>query len=227
MAQKKHRNLSAEAAAMFQMTSMSSEQVSAIGGGEKLNDLMDDIVSAENEKEIEKAHEEELAEAKSLGVENSVIVESTPTEISKDFEQKLEEAQARYLEAVDDKKKAEAEKEKLNKELISLSSQIDLLKTNTSREIANYKVEMADLNEAIDIYKANEINYKAEIASLKNDLHELEIALDEANKIINGAGKTAVSVRSNNPANVVPMFTTKRKVPVRKPVPNNGYVGWN
>lgn len=227
MAQKKHRNLSAEAAAMFQMTSMSSEQVSAIGGGEKLNDLMDDIVSAENEKEIEKAHEEELAEAKSLGVEDSIIVESTPTEISKDFEQKLEEAQARYLEAVDDKKKAETEKAKLNKELISLSSQIDLLKTNTSREIANYKVEMADLNEAIDIYKANEVNYKAEIASLKNDLHELEIALGEANKIINGAGKPAVSVRSNNPANVVPMFTTKRKVPVKKPVPNNGYVGWN
>ena len=42
-AQKKRRNLSAEAAAMFQMTSMSSEQVSAIGGGEKLADLMDDI----------------------------------------------------------------------------------------------------------------------------------------------------------------------------------------
>ena len=168
---------------MFEVTSMSSEQISAIPAEQK-ETLVNDLVEKKIDAEIEKAHDEEIAEAKELGMEDKVIVESTKNEISKDFEKQLEECQTRYLEAIDDKKRVEKENEKLNQQLLSLSSEIDLLKTNSSREIANYKVEISDLNETITIYKANEINYKAEINALKTDLATLEASLDEANKII-------------------------------------------
>ena len=224
MAQKR-RNRAAEAATMFEVTSMSSEQISAIPAEQK-ETLVNDLVEKKIDAEIEKAHDEEIAEAKELGMEDKVIVESTKNEISKDFEKQLEECQTRYLEAIDDKKRVEKENEKLNQKLLSLSSEIDLLKTNSSREIANYKVEISDLNETITIYKANEINYKAEINALKTDLATLEASLDEANKIINKNGQKPV-VAPNSGSNV-PMFLTKQNVPIRKRPPStNGYTSWN
>lgn len=224
MAQKR-RNRAAEAATMFEVTSMSTEELSAIPSEQK-ETLVNDLVEKKIDAEIEKAHDEEIAEAKELGIEDKVIVESTKNEISKDFENKLEESQARYLEAIDDRKKMEKENEKLNKKILALSSELDLLKTNSSREITNYKIEISDLNEAINIYKANEINYKAEINALKADLATLEVSLDEANKIINKNRQKPVVV-SNNGSNV-PMFLTKQNVPIKKHSPStNGYSSWN
>lgn len=225
MAQKR-RNKAAEAATMFEVTSMSSEQISAIPAEQK-ETLVNDLVEKKIDAEIEKAHDEEIAEAKELGIEDKVIVESTKNEISKDFEKQLEECQARYLEAVDDKKKAEKENEKLNKKILALSSEIDVLKTDASREISNCKVEIADLNETIKIYKANEINYKAEISALKTDLATLEASLDEANKIINKNGQKPVIERGRS-NRAVPMFLTKNKQQIKKRPPStNGYSSWN
>lgn len=223
-AQKKQKNKAAAAAAMFAMTSMSSEELSTMSD-EKKSTMLEDFVTEKENEELEKIHKEEEAEAKELGMDDTLIVESTPNEISKDFEQKLEESQTRYLEAVEDKRKAEEELARIKAENISLSSQLDLLKTDSSREIANYKVEMSDLNEAVSIYKANEINYKAEIASLKSNLHELEIALDEANKIINEGGGKKVIVQQEQLPKGIPMFTPKKNANVAPP--SNGYSSWN
>lgn len=225
MAQRR-RNKAAEAATMFEVTSMSSEKLSAIPDEQK-GTLVNDLVEQKIDKELENAHAAEIAEAKTLGIEDTVIVEATKGEISKDFEKQLEEAQARYLEAVDDKKKAERENKKLLAKVTELSSQLDLLKTDSAREISNYKVEAMDLNEAIKIYKTNEINYKAEIAALKADLATLESSLEEANKIINKAGRKPV-VKHGNPSAVVPMFSTKKNISIRKRPPStNGYSSWN
>lgn len=225
MAQKR-RNRAAEAATMFEVTSMSTEELSAIPSEQK-ETLVNDLIEQKIEAEIEKAHDEEIAEAKELGIEDKVIVESTNNEISKDFENQLEESQARYLEAVDDRKKAEKENEKLNKKILALSSELDLLKTNSSREITNYKIEISDLNEAINIYKANEINYKAEINALKADLATLESSLDEANKIINKNGQKQL-IQKVQPNRSVPMFLPKGNGPAKKRPPStNGYSSWN
>ena len=225
MAQKR-RNKAAEAATMFEVTSMSSEQISAIPAEQK-ETLVNDLIEKKIDAEIEKAHDEEIAEAKELGIEDKVIVESTKNEISKDLEKQLEECQARYLEAVDDKKKAEKENEKLNKKILALSSEIDVLKTDTSREISNCKVEIMDLNETIKIYKANEINYKAEINALKTDLATLEASLEEANKIINKGGQKQPGQKVQ-PNRSVPMFLPKGNGPAKKRPPStNGYSSWN
>ena len=225
MAQKK-RNRAAEAATMFEVTSMSTEELSAIPSEQK-ETLVNDLIEQKIEAEIEKAHDEEMVEAKELGIEDKIIVESTKNEISKDFENQLEESQARYLEAVDDRKKAEKENEKLNKKILALSSELDLLKTNSSREITNYKIEISDLNEAINIYKANEINYKAEINALKADLATLESSLEEANKIINKNGQKQL-IQKVQPNRSVPMFLPKGNGPAKKRPPStNGYSSWN
>ena len=219
MAQKK-RNRAAEAAAMLAVTSMSSEKISAMSNEEK-SELVSDLVQKKADEELEKQHDEEIAEAKNLGIDETLIIESTKNEISKDFEKKLEESQARYLEAIDDKKKVEAENAKLNKKILELSSQLDLLKTDSSREIANYRIEIDDLNEAVNIYKANEANYKAEIVALKAELAKLEDSLEDANKIINGKeSKFARPSPSTNPAPL------KKKVK-GMPTPSNGYDSWN
>ena len=225
MAQKR-RNRAAEAATMFEVTSMSTEELSAIPSEQK-ETLVNDLIEQKIEAEIEKAHDEEMVEAKELGIEDKIIVESTKNEISKDFENQLEESQARYLEAVDDRKKAEKENEKLNKKILALSSELDLLKTNSSREITNYKIEISDLNEAINIYKANEINYKAEINALKADLATLESSLEEANKIINKNGQKQL-IQKVQPNRSVPMFLPKGNGPAKKRPPStNGYSSWN
>lgn len=219
MAQKK-RNRAAEAAAMLAVTSMSSEKISALGNDEKKS-LINDLVQQKSDEEIEKQHDVEIAEAKKLGIDDTLVIESTKNEISKDFEKKLEESQVRYLEAVDDKKKAEAENSKLNKKILELSSQLDLLKTDSSREIANYRIEIDDLNEAVSIYKANESNYKAEIAALKSELAKLEDSLEDANRIIN---RKMPNLNVKNPSTNSPPLKKKTK---GMPTPTNGYDSWN
>lgn len=224
MAQKK-RNKVAEAAAMFAVTSMSSEELSALSGDKST--FVDDMLNKKEEAEIEKAHDEELAEAENLGIKDSVIIEATESEISKDFEKQLEESHMRYLEAIDDKKKLEKENTDLNKKITVLSSQIDVLKTDSSRAISNYKIEIVDLNEMINIYKANEINYKAEIAALKTDLANLENALNEANKIINKTREKPIRAQQNQSSRSIPMFMQKKEQPKKRPAPSNGYSSWN
>lgn len=229
MAQRK-RNKAAEAAAMFEITSVSSEDLS--GKGVSGEEFVQSVIEQKENDEIEKLHDEELAEAKTLGIEDSLVVEATTNEVSKDFERQLEESRARYLEAIDDKKAIEEKNKNLLKEISDLSakltvaySELDCLKTDSSREITNYKIEIEDLNETIRIYKSNESNYKAEIAALKADLGTLEDSLEEANKIINKSKPVDKTPCATSTKVLKPFTLGKNRKP--RPGPTNGYSSWN
>ena len=216
------KEIAAKSAAMFEVTSIPTDNLSAMPD---VNAKISAEVKRAEEEEIEKLHEEEAAEAKMLGIEDAVIVESTSNEISKDFEAKLEEAQARYLEAVDDKNKYAEENKKLkskNEELLSaindISSSFDCYKIDASRDIANYQVEIQDLQEKISIYEHNEENYKIEISNLRTKFASLEQQIEEYKKNLESkAAYAAAKLRAVMPG---PIAQTK-------PVQSNGYVSWN
>ena len=77
------KEIVAKTAAMFEVTSTPSEQISSLPN---IDEIVDKAVIDATNKELEEMHETEINEAKELGMSDSIIVESTVNEISKDFE---------------------------------------------------------------------------------------------------------------------------------------------
>ena len=230
MAQKRQAKKDAinKAAAMFEFTSMTQDELSAAAKfvEDKPGNELDNII--EN-AELEKKHIEEVEEAKALGLSTDPIIEATNSEIVKDLEKKIEEGRARYLEAIEDKNAFKARSEQLSKEnaelkntINSISSEYNCYKTDCSREIADYKINIEDLKEKIDIFERNESNYKLEVAKLKAEINNLETKIEES--------ETTERKQKTPPSRIVPMYSSKpKKTPVKKLVPpsTNGYTSWN
>lgn len=233
-------------AAMFEVTSMPSEQLSSAAKmvEEKSGNPLDNII--EN-AEIEKRHVEELSEAKELGLETEPVFESTKSEIIKALNTELDSGReeiAKLLEEKDDLLKQlkdavantneisknfqdlKKENDKLSKDLLSLSSELDLNKTDMSREIVDYKVTIQDLQEKIDIYERNESNYKFEITKLKAEIANLETELEaEKSKIQKSKQDQAQTFNSNS---LGPMFSRRpQQSGLKVPPHQNGYTSWN
>lgn len=235
MARRKDRT--AEAAAMFAVTSMSSEEISAAAIKSDQN-FIDSKVKEAQDAELEKIHEEEIAEAKSLGIEDNIIVESTTNEITRDLENKLEESQNRYLELVEEKDKLKEQIELLEKEknsllkenkiskqtILTISSDFDLFKTDSSREIANYKIEIDDLKEQLELHKYNEASSKLEVSKLRDEISNLEHFIKK-----NNLSKQNVppSPSFNMPPNHGGRMYFKPDASKNATAPSNGYTSWN
>lgn len=210
--------------AMFKVTSnLSKDNVSSIPS---VKEAIQEQETQLKNAEIEKMHVSELSEAKELGLEEeNIIIESTPNEISNDFSQKLEESQMRYLEAIEDRdnykkqiEKLKTENSKLKNDLNLLNSEYDCYKTDTSREIVNYKINVESLEEKISTYEQNIFNYKLEIAGLKTEIANLENSIKESN---NDEKKNASS-SSRSP---LQMYSRPNLANSRPS--NNGYSSWN
>jgi predicted RNase H-like nuclease (RuvC/YqgF family) len=217
----------AKTAAMFEVTAMSPEELSAAAkfvedkSGNELDNIIENV-------ELEKKHAEEIEEAKALGLSTDPIIESTNSEIIRDLERKIEESQNRYLEAVEDKNAFKQENEQLSKEISSLkktitsiSSEYDCYKTDSSREITNYKINIDDLNEKIEIFERNESNYKLEVAKLKAEITNLEEQLENIPEAKNQKNESKKS-------RILPMYSSKSAQNIKSVPPStNGYSSWN
>ena len=236
-----------KAAAMFSMTAMSQKELSEEAK------LVEDqsgnpIENMIKNREIEKQHQEELKEAKELGMENEPIQEATTSEIVKGLQKDLEESQNRYVALSEEKEKIEKstadlkkkisellksnsdlskENEELSKRVNELDSELDVSKTDYSREILDYKIQIEDFQKKISAYEQNESNYKFEITKLKAEINNLETALAEKPEAKKAFDK---KIHSTPATTIVPMFTprTQQKHPG---LPNagreNGYDSWN
>ena len=236
-----------KAAAMFSMTAMSQKELSEEAK------LVEDqsgnpIENMIKNREIEKQHQEELQEAKDLGMEREPIQEATTSEIVKGLQKDIEESQNRYVALSEEKERLEKdtvelkkkisellkantdlskENEKLSKRTNELNSELDVSKTDYSREILDYKIQIEDLQKQISAYEQNESNYKFEITKLKAEINNLETALAEKPE----AKKAFEQKMHSTPAStIVPMFVPKSQQK-RQGLPNagkaNGYESWN
>lgn len=241
------KEAAAKAAAMFNVTAMSqkelSEEVKLVSdqSGSPIENML-------KNREIEKQHQEELQEAKELGMENEPIQESTTSEIVKGLQKDLEESQNRYVALSEEKEKLEKstndlkkkisellksnndlskENEELSKKVNELDSEIDVSKTDYSREIIDYKIQIEDLQKQISAYQQNESNYKFEITKLKAEINNLETALTEKPEAKKAFENKIHSVPQTT---IVPMFTPRTRQK-NQGLPNagkaNGYESWN
>ena len=236
-----------KAAAMFNVTSMSQKELSAeaLLVSDQKGSIVENMLK---NKELEKQHEEEIAESKKLGLENAPIIESTTGEIIKGLQKDLEENQNRFVELSEEKEKIAKEKKELenkisdliaekdmlskensilSKKINELSSELNLNKTDLSRDIVDSKIQIEDLQNQIYIYEQNESNYKFEITKLKAEINNLETALakkPEAKQRLDNA------LHSNVQQTPLPMFVPKEQAR-RSSLPNaarmNGYESWN
>lgn len=236
-----------KAAAMFSVTAMPQEELNS-----ELKLVSDQagnpIENMLKNKELEKQHEEEIEEAKQLGMENGPIIESTTSEVIKGLQKDLEESQNRYVALSEEKEKLEKstndlkkkisellksnndlskEKEELTKQINELNSKLDVSTTDYSREILDYKIQIEDFQKQISAYEQNESNYKFEITKLKAEIANLETALTEkpeAKKAFDN------KIHSTSNVSVVPMFISRQQQQ-RKGIQSaskaNGYESWN
>ena len=227
------KDRAAQTAAMFAVTSMSTEELSTAVQKDKnfIENQTKEVIDAK----IEQQHQEETAEAKAIGLTSEPIFESTAHEVAKDLEQKLEESQVRYLELAEEKeslKKKVAELEAENMRLVrenkvsqqtilSLSSDLNVHKIDTSREIADYKITIDDLRESLEVYKYNENNYKLEISNLRDSLSNLERAIKQNSALSKQFVQRGAPLGSESQ-----MFFNSAQAR-KMNGPSNGYDAWN
>lgn len=220
------KEIVAKTAAMFEVTSTPSEQISSLPN---IDEIVDKAVIDATNKELEEMHETEINEAKELGMSDSIIVESTVNEISKDFESKIEELQNRYLEATEDKNNLIEENKKLkntNEELVSKINSITIDNEtkiqNLLTEIDKYKNTIQELQRLVTLYTHNESNYKMEIANLRSEISSLK-------QKINSNMKNNLEQNVNNSKKLnIPIYTQyspNQKNNFKNSI--NGYSSWN
>ena len=230
-------------AAMFEVTALPKEELSTRIElvSDKSGNAIKNIIE---EQEKEKAHKEELQEAKDLGIEEP-IMESTQNEILQSLQKDLEESQSRYVELSEEKdkilkerneiaKKAHelskqvetltSERDALQKQVEELSSNLDLTKTDTSRELLDCKIQIEDLQKAVEAYEQNESNYKFEITKLKAEIANLETALTEQPE-----AKKRLDKKLHQPVTPtrIPMYQTPKSQKLPSAATANGYDSWN